>query len=230
VLGVYNELNEYYGRSRIPKYSFIRQLKELDKDSPISIIAPFKGRIMERLVTTGEIVDASTKLFKLVDLSTVWVWVNIPEKDLARVSKGQLISITPNAYPERVFNGKITYVSDSVSPATRTVKIRAELPNSEGILKPEMFAAVTIKGKGHGQSPVIPESAVQREGENIIVFVEKSLPEEREKIFEKRKVSIGNVVNGYHQVLSGLTEGERIVVKGTFTLKSEGLKGLMQEE
>ena len=191
----------------------------------IPIIAPFKGRIVERIVAVGQVVDISTKLFKLIDLSTVWVWANIYEKDLGMVKKGQEIFITVTPYPDRVFTGRITYISDTVDPATRTVKVRAELENFERLLKPEMFATVKIlTGKGENLLAV-PESAIQREGENTIVFVVRD-----ENTFEKRVVSIGPEVGGYNQIISGLKEGERLVTKGAFTLKSESLKGLMEEE
>jgi len=209
----------------------------------IPIIAPFKGRIVERIVAVGQVVDISTKLFKLIDLSTVWVWANIYEKDLGMVKKGQEIFITVTPYPDRVFTGKITYISDTVDPATRTVKVRAELVNPSssliplnkggqrglsngqgGLLKPEMFASVKID-IGRGFSLAVPESAVQREGENTIVFVARD-----ENTFETRVVAIGHEVDGYHLVLSGLKEGERLVTKGAFTLKSESLKKLMEEE
>ncbi len=201
----------------------------------IPIIAPFKGRIVERMVTVGQVVDTSIKLFRLIDLSIVWVWANINEKDIGKVKIGQTVYITVTPYPDRVFTGKITYISDTIDPATRIIKVRAELENPPtppftkggqgGLLKPEMFATVKISTGGKENAITIPESAVQRDGENIIVFVARD-----ENTFEKRVVSIGSEVDGYHQVLSGLKEGERIVTKGAFTLKSESLKGLMEEE
>ncbi len=215
----------------------------------IPIIAPFKGRIVERVVTVGQVVDISTKLFKLIDLSTVWVWANIYEKDLGRVKIGQTAYITVTPYPDRVFTGKITYILDTIDPATRTVKVRAELENPPtppftkggqgGLLKPEMFASVKI-GVGQVISLAVPESAIQRDGENTIVFVARdentsssASPRAGVRgglIFLKRVVAIGPEVDGYHPVLSGLKEGERLVTKGAFTLKSESLKGLMEEE
>ena len=217
----------------------------------IPIIAPFKGRIVERMVTAGEVVDTSTKLFKLIDLSTVWVWANIYEKDIGKIKIGQAAYITVTPYPDKVFTGKITYISDVIDPATRIVKVRVELENPPtppftkggqgGLLKPEMFATVKI-AVGQVLSLAVPESAVQRDGENTIVFVAlpslspfvrgslEGVEEGHGGEFEKRVVTLGPEVDGYHQVISGLNEGERIVTKGAFILKSESLKGLMEEE
>lgn len=192
---------------------------------PSSILSPFKGRIVERMVTIGEVVAISTKLFKLINLSTVWVWANVYEKDLEKVKVGQTAYITVTPYPDRYFTGKITYISDTVDPATRIVKVRAELENPESLLKPEMFATVKIlTGKGENLL-AIPESAIQREGENTIVFVIRD-----ENTFEKRVVTLGPEVDGYHHVISGLKEDERIVTKGAFTLRSEAMKKLMEKE
>ncbi|MBI4378331.1 MAG: efflux RND transporter periplasmic adaptor subunit [Nitrospinae bacterium] len=228
------DINRMIDESRMPAHALI------------PIISPFNGRITERMVTVGEVIDTSTKLFKLTDLSTVWIWANIYEKDLGKVKIGQEVSITVTPYQDKVFTGSITYIADTIDPATRTVRVRAELENPDRILKPEMFATVKILSDRKDYLPAIPETAVQREGDNTIVFVANP-PESLQtpllkrgaggdfekgerRIFEKRVVSVGPEVDGYHQVISGLKEGERIVTKGSFILKSESLKGLMEGE
>lgn len=217
-------------------------VSERHEYAPIPITSPFNGRIVEKKVAMGEVIDTSTPLFKLIDLSTVWVWANVYERDIGRVKNGEETFITVTPYPDRVFTGKITYISDTVDPATRIVKVRVEVDNPPshpfrggdrwevkggqgGLLKPEMFATIKIN-VGQGESLAVPESAIQRDGENTIVFVALS----KEGEFEKRVVTVGSEVDGYHPILSGLEEGERIVTKGSFILKSESLKGLMEEE
>lgn len=130
-----------------------------------------------------------------------------------------------SAYPEKVFNGKLSYISEVIDPETRAVKVRAEVDNAKGMLKPEMFATVRIFTSEREKVLAVPESAVQRDGDKSIVFVTVD-----ERKFEKRVIEIGPRIDGLHRILSGVKEGEKIVVKGAFTLKSEGQKGELAEE
>ena len=191
-------------------------------NSRVAIYAPVSGTIIERHLTLGEVVEPVKPLFVIADLSNLWVIADIPENDVSKVKKGQKVSVLVSPYPDAEFKGIVTYISDTVDPGTRTVKVRAEVDNQKGILKPEMFASVKI-GTGKMEALAIPESAVQREGDKTIVFVA-----EDETTFQKRAVEIGPEVDDFHQVLSGLEKGERIVTKGAFTLKSEGQKGEME--
>jgi len=190
--------------------------------SRVAIYAPVTGTVIERHLTLGEVVEPAEPLFTIADLSNLWVIADIPENDISMVKKGQKVSVAVPSYPDAEFIGKVTYISDTVEPATRSVKVRAEVENLKGTLKPEMFATVKV-GTGKMDALAIPESAVQREGEKTIVFVA-----EDEITFQKRVVTLGPEVDGYHQVISGLEKGERIVTKGAFTLKSEGMKGEME--
>ncbi len=193
-------------------------------NSRVAIYAPVSGTLIERHLTLGEVVEPVKPLFVIADLSNLWVIADIAENDISKVGKGQRVTVVASSYPDREFTGRVVYISDTVDPATRTVKVRAEVENLNGILKPEMFAVVKI-GTGKVEALAIPESAVQREGEKTIIFVAKG-----ENSFEKRVVTIGPEIDGFHQALSGLEKGERIVTKGVFTLKSEMMKGLMEEE
>lgn len=193
-------------------------------NSRVAIYAPVSGTLIERHLILGEVVEPVKPLFVIADLSNLWVIADIAENDISKVGKGQRVTVVASSYPDREFTGRVVYISDTVDPATRTVKVRAEVENLNGILKPEMFAVVNI-GTGKMEALAIPESAVQREGEKTIIFVAKG-----ENSFEKRVVTIGPEIDGFHQALSGLEKGERIVTKGAFTLKSEMMKGLMEEE
>jgi cobalt-zinc-cadmium efflux system membrane fusion protein len=201
--------------------------------SKVAIYAPVSGTVIERHLTLGEVVEPVKPLFVIADLSNLWVIADIPENDVSKIGKGQMVSVIASSYPDKEFTGSVTYISDTVDPATRSVKIRAEVTNPPsppfvkggqgGILKPEMFSTVKI-GTGRMEALAVPESAVQREGDKTVVFVAES-----ENTFQKRVVTLGPEVDGYHQVLSGLESGERIVTKGAFILKSEGMKGEMEE-
>jgi len=194
-------------------------------NSRAAIYAPLSGAIIERHITLGEVVEPVKPLFTIADLSALWVIADIPEGDIPKIKKGQDVAVTISPYPEKVFKGNISYIAGVIDPETRTVKVRAEVENPKGLLKPEMFATVRISTSEKKGVLAIPGSAIQRDGDKTIVFVEKG-----ESAFEKRPVEIGPEVDGYHPVVSGLKGGERIVVKGAFTLKSETMKGMMEEE
>lgn len=193
--------------------------KEHAINSRVAIYSPLSGTVMERHLTLGEVVEPVKPLLTVADLSNLWVIADVPENDIYRIRKGQTVAIVVSAYPEKVFKGKIGYISEVIDPETRVVKVRAEVGNEKGMLKPEMFATVRISTSESEEVLAVPASAIQRDGDKSIVFVAVG-----EHEFEKRVVEIGPRLDGLHRVFSGVKEGERIVVKGAFTLKSEGQK------
>lgn len=190
--------------------------------SKVNIKAPFQGTIVERHATVGEVIETATNIFTLADLSTLWVTAEVTEKDIPAIEAGAAVEITVSSYPDEVFKGVIAYVGDVIDHSSRTMKVRIDVDNSLGKLKPEMFATVKVSTTQKENVLVIPESAIQRENKNTIVFIAKS-----ESTFKKKEVTVGPSVNGFHQVLSGLEAGEKIVTKGAFILKSELQKGEM---
>jgi cobalt-zinc-cadmium efflux system membrane fusion protein len=193
--------------------------------SQVAITAPFRGTIIERHTTLGEMVDPATTLFTIADLTTLWGIAEVPEQDIAKVSKGLFVEVSVSSYPREIFRGKITYVSETINPSSRTAKTRVDVDNSSGKLKPEMFATFKITLQETETVLTISETAVQQEGGQPVVFVSKG-----EGRFEKRTVQIGpEVFAGHYPVLSGLKKGEKVVTQGAFILKSETLKGLMEE-
>lgn len=199
--------------------------KEHTINSRVAIYAPLSGTVIERHLTLGEVVEPVKPLYTIADLTNLWVIAEIPERDIPRVRKGQRVAVSVLPYPEKVFPGRITYVADLIDPDTRMVKVRAEVDNSKGLLKPRMFATVSISASEKERVLVVPEGAVQREGARTVVFVQRGPGS-----FEKRPVELGPPSAGYHQVISGLAEGEPVVVKGAFNLKSEEKKGELAEE
>ncbi len=199
--------------------------KEHTINSRVAIYAPLTGKVIERHLTLGEVVEPVKSIYTIADLTNLWVIAEIPERDIPRIRKGQRVAVSVLPYPKKVFPGVITYVADLIDADTRMVKVRAEVNNTEGFLKPRMFATVGISGSETDGVLVVPEGAVQREGSTMIVFVKKGPSK-----FEKRTVELGPSSGGYHRVLSGLVEGETIVTSGAFTLKSEEKKGELAEE
>jgi len=203
----------------------------LEAGSPVSSLlevrAPFAGRVVEKHATLGELVTPDTNLFTLADLSVVWIWIDVFEKDLAAVHLGDDVEVRVTAQPGEVFRGEVTYLGPEVAADTRTVRARIDVPNPEMLLRPGMFARVRLTDP-HAESAVsaltVPEGALQRDvgqgGEESIVFV--PLGDGR---FERRHVEVGRRQAGVAEILAGLEEGERVVTEGTFVLKSELSRG-----
>ena len=197
-----------------------------DIHSHVPIVAPFAGRIIERNLTRGEVVETADKLFVIADLSEVWVQAKIPEKDIpfvhaVQASGGKQAEVRINAYPKEVFQGTITYVGDVLDPATRTMQLRIELPNPEGRFKPEMFAAIRLSSEPQPDRLAIPDAALQRDRDRAFVFVQRE-PD----AYEAREVQVGESNGTSTTILSGLNEGDLLVTQGAFVLKSELLKKL----
>ncbi|MDR2588217.1 MAG: efflux RND transporter periplasmic adaptor subunit [Spirochaetales bacterium] len=179
------------------------------------LYAQFSGIVLERQVLPGAYIRPGDRLFSLIDLSTVWINVDIYEKDLAGVKVNQEARITSGAYPGETFMGRVVFVNPVLDDATRTVKARVEMDNREGKLKPNMFVSASLRVP-LGESLVIPESAVLDYGEEQLVFLEKN-----ESAFVKRAVTAGQYANGYVQILSGLEAGETVVTAAAFLLDSQ---------
>jgi cobalt-zinc-cadmium efflux system membrane fusion protein len=204
------------------------QIARLDREqtiqSHVPIVAPFDGRVIVRNLTKGEVVETTEKLFVVADLSQVWVIANIPEKDIPyihqdQLKNGQMVEVIVTTYPDQVFHGKITYVGDVLDPATRTMRLRLELPNPDRKLKPEMYATIRVYSDPEKNVLVVPESAIQRDRDRRFVFVQRD-----PQSFEVRDVKLGQSSGDMVKILDGLKEGESIVTQGAFVLKSELLE------
>jgi len=188
------------------------------------LIAPFAGTIIERHVTIGELIGPADKPFTIADLSSVWVLLNVYEKDLANLSEGAAVRVSVTAYPGETFDGKVLYISRQIEPGTRTAEARIEVPNGDGRLRPGMFARASIVSTSADTttSLMVPRAALQRVRDETVVFVPVG-----ENEFEMRKVEVGRESEEQTQILAGLGEGERVVTEGAFYLKSAILKDAM---
>lgn len=184
----------------------------------IPIRTPIGGVVLERLVTQGTTVMPSAPLFVVSDLSTLWVIAEIDESQLPRVRNGRPVEVTVAAYPSERFAGTVSFVADMVNPTTRRITVRSTVPNRDGRLKPEMFASVWLGESDPRPVLVVPQTAVQTIDGKSSVFV--SLDGGR---FAPRPVELGSDEGGRVEVLSGLSAGQRIVVAGSFALKSAWL-------
>jgi cobalt-zinc-cadmium efflux system membrane fusion protein len=184
----------------------------IEGDAPrLRLRAPFTGRLIDRKVTPGSLFDALQPLATLADLSSVWVFFQAYEKDLALLQVGLPATIRTEAYPQETFHGKVDFLGSVVEAATRTVKVRATVANTDERLRPGILA--------------VPQAALQTlEGRNV-VFVERE-----PGLFARRFAETGHTFEGFTEVLSGVKEGDVIVTEGSFVLKSEFAKASLRDE
>ncbi|EAX47351.1 efflux transporter, RND family, MFP subunit [Thermosinus carboxydivorans Nor1] len=181
----------------------------------MAVRAQFGGTVLEKQVLLGAYIMPGEKLYAVSDLSSVWLYVDLYEKDVANVQVGQTVTVTTPAYPGETFTGVVSFINPVLDDATRTVKVRVEMANPAGKLKPNMFANATIKVP-LGETVVIPASSLLDTGKRKVVFVAQG-----EDTFVKRDIVIGQEANGYIQVLSGLQPGEVVVTAATFLIDSQ---------
>jgi cobalt-zinc-cadmium efflux system membrane fusion protein len=193
----------------------------------IPITTPVSGVVLEKTVTQGEMVNPEKALFTVADLSTLWVVIDIYEKDASRLRLGTGVKVSVTAFPEKTFKGKISYIADVVDENTRTEKARVTIDNSSGLLKPGMFASVLIEATSGGTERIIavPEEAVIIDGTKRYVFIQTAPTQ-----FKSREIEAGRTLGGRLEVTAGLKEGEMVAVKGAFILKSELKKGEIVDE
>jgi membrane fusion protein (multidrug efflux system) len=176
------------------------------------IRAPFTGRVGLRRVSPGGFVDTSTVITTLDDTDTIKLDFSIPETFLTSVAAGMGIAALSLVYPERTFAGKVASVDTRLDPVTRSVQIRAILPNPDGVLKPGMFMTVSLQ-RDRGDVLVAPEEAIVPERDNQYVFVV------HEGVAEKRAVVIGRRIPGFVEIVNGLSAGDTVITEGTHKVR-----------
>jgi cobalt-zinc-cadmium efflux system membrane fusion protein len=191
----------------------------------LRVRAPFSGTILNANARSGEFAQVGTELYTVADLTTLWVIADIYEKDLQFVHPGMTAIVIVSAHAGMKFSGNLTTLYDVVDEKTRTVKARIEVKNTNGVLKPGMFATVDILSRSGKALLVIPASALLGETGSQYVFAVMN-----DSTFEQRPVRIGAATKDYAEVITGLIEGERVVVQGGFFLKSELGKSAFGEE
>lgn len=181
----------------------------------LEVRAPFAGEIVERMAVRGDMVDAGKPLFTLVDHSTVWAMVQVPEGTLARVKTGLTVELRVDSLPGKVFTGKLTWIGPAVDERTRMTRARAEFANPEGLLKDKMFATARILTRQAEGAMLVPPSAVQHVEGRPFVFVKLG-----EDLFDARAVRLGAKFDGRQEVLTGVQSHDQIAVRHAFAIKS----------
>ncbi len=196
------------------------QIAELERtrqvERTMTIHSPQEGVVVHKAVFDGAHIKVGQHLYRIGDLSQVWVYADIYEYELPWIEVGQEAEVELSYEPGKTFRGKVTYIYPFLESKTRTVKVRMAFPNPEMKLKPEMYANVKIRPMVSRDAVVVPTQAVIRSGERNVIILD--LDEGR---FLPREVVLGVEANGFTEVIEGLGEGERIVTSAQFLIDSE---------
>lgn len=194
----------------------VKVISETHQINPvITLLAPIRGKIVENKAILGAMIDQSTEILTIMDPTLLWIDAEIYERDIAKIRIGQEVEVSVPAYPGETFKGKISYISDVLHEETRTITVRTEVENKSYKLKPGMFADINIFLNHQSRALVVPEEAILDDKDEKIVFIKK------EGKYYPQIVEIGTREKGYVEIIEGIQEGDEIVTKGSYQLKSK---------
>lgn len=193
-------------------------------DRTITLAAPASGVVVEKSVVEGDRIVPGQTVYRIADLSLVWIEAEVYEKDLALVDLGQHAEVTFEAYPGRRYDAVVTYVHPTVSIQSRTARVRLEVPNPDLDLKPGMYAQLAFHALPAPPTLVVPRSAVVATGQRTLVFVSDG------GVLEPREVVPGRSAGRLVEILRGVEEGERVVSSAAFLVDAESNLGTMTGE
>ncbi|MDE2029550.1 MAG: efflux RND transporter periplasmic adaptor subunit [Alphaproteobacteria bacterium] len=199
-----------------PPEEIARLQKEHTVNDHMTLYAPADGTVLQKMAIEGMKFSPGMTLYNLVDLSNVWVIVDVYEQDLARVAVGQTAKITFTAFPGRTFDGKVSFIYPDINKTTRTAKVRIDLPNPTGELRLDMYADANILGEPEKNVLAVPASAVLNSGQRQVVLL--ALGDGR---FRPQEVKTGMRAGDDIEILDGLKEGDKIVTSAEFLIDSE---------
>ncbi|MEO5378991.1 MAG: efflux RND transporter periplasmic adaptor subunit [Magnetococcus sp. DMHC-6] len=183
----------------------------------LSVKSPVNGVVLEKMAIQGMRVMPGEILYRIADLANIWVVADIFEQDAGSVQIGQQATITLKAIPDKTFTGKISFIYPTLNTETRTVKVRIELPNPNGLLRPALYATVYLSTSTQEALVLaVPNSALLDSGSRQVVLVERGAG-----LFEPRSVKVGSKDNEFVEILEGLKEGEKVVVRANFLIDAE---------
>lgn len=192
-----------------------------DVVSEVTVPSPMTGIVIGRSVNAGQVVSAGMDLFVVTDLSSVWVIGDLYEKDFAQARVGSSATISIPAMPQRSLRGQVAYIDPRVDLATRTAKVRVEVPNRDGQLRLGMFVTLSFQTGLSQRVTLVPRAAIQTVGERAVVYTPADGEDGK---FTERTVKLGAPVGEFVQVLDGLKPGEKVVTDGSFFLRAEATR------
>jgi Cu(I)/Ag(I) efflux system membrane fusion protein len=212
VAGIRERLRLHYGMTE-EMISTVEQSRTIQ--TTVVFHSPIRGTVIRRDLKPGQYVDEGTGLYQLADLSSVWIMLDVYERDLPLIRVGQRVYISTESLPEDEFSGRVTFIDPVMNPATRTARIRTEFSNLLGKLKPQMYVTARV-ALPSTEGLLVPSGAVQSTGKRTLVWIET-----RPNVFEPRDVVIGMSTESFVEVLNGLKEGDRVAATGGFLIDSE---------
>ncbi|MAQ13834.1 MAG: efflux transporter periplasmic adaptor subunit [Sandaracinus sp.] len=206
-----------------------RELERMeDADGPrrhVTVRSPFAGTVIERLATEGAYVETGSPLYRIADLTRLWVQLDAYESDLPHLAVGQTVELEIEALPGEIVEGRVAFVDPVIDPRRRTARVRIAISNPDRELRPGMFVEAVVRGEAEGENGaeaqplVIPASAPLFTGRRSIVYV--SVAGAQRPTYEARVVRLGPRVGDLYPVVAGLREGERVVTEGAFALDAD---------
>lgn len=196
-----------------------------DSREDVVIVSPISGVVLKRNMTLGGVVNEGDELMNIANLDTLWAIADAPQHLAAAVRTGQPVEVGISGFGERKFTGRVVHLGESLDPQLRTVLVRALIDNPRGVLRPEMYASILLRGGQTRSGVLIARDAVQEINGEPVVFAALA-----DGVFEKRAVQTGREINGKIEIVRGLAGGERIVARGGFLIKSELLKGTISSD
>jgi Cu(I)/Ag(I) efflux system membrane fusion protein len=194
------------------------------------VYATVSGTVTEKMVEIGQSVKQGQGLFKIADLQSLWAEFDVYESQVEFIKTGQNIEVSTNVQPDKMITAKVSFIDPVLNSKTRTVKLRVDLNNSKGLLKPGMFVKGKLNAKNENGSLLVPSSAVLWTGKRSVVYVKTK---QDQAIFEMREVQIGSKIGESYQVLEGLKNGDEVVTNGAFTVDAaaqlQGKKSMMNK-
>jgi membrane fusion protein, heavy metal efflux system len=202
--------------------------KSIDSDEhgsgALPVKSPIRGIVVERNVVIGQLIEATTTAFKIINLSSVWIDGQIHEKDAGKIKNLTAADFLASSYPDELFHGKVIFIGQVIDEKTRTITIRAQFSNGYGRLKPQMFGELKIHSENNPVAILVPAEAIVKIDNADYVFIQK-----QDTAFEKIAITICSAQNEMVEITKGLKDGDKIVVKGAFYLKSELMKASLGE-
>lgn len=199
-------------------------------DPVVTVTSPIAGTVIERTAAADAPVGPDSVLFTIVDLSSLWLTVRVPETSASAIRRGQNVSVVVGAMPDRPVEGRVDYIAPIVAPETRTVDVRVQVPNRSRELRPGMSASARFelpdRTTASSSEPriLVPRTAVQELNQSSVVFVPTG-----DRQFKPQQVTLGSSYGNDVEVVSGVKVGDRIVVQGAFTLKAQAMRGAVAD-